>query len=318
MLLFALPDFFLIFLSSSQPAAFRTLTHALERHCSNSDSPLLAVSDSAQPHRRSPSYTTSSASAESSAPASPRRPTADVNIPGEAFIEPHERAGLPVPRSEHKREDELSDSELRAAHVVRAHSRNPFKFSRRFYRPRSRSTKVRRANEGADQAETIDMSSPMTRMRGGGILAALLALYDRDSDMASVSDSAGTQTPDGGPRDFTTHSLLDLASASGRRLATASKALHLPEPRPRRERNAAGVWGSLIASTTGALVGAAAPTHSTIAPDVNRSGYHVSRCIVFILYLFTQIETFSKILSGRQHSQASNEFLFATVTKHVN
>jgi hypothetical protein len=211
-----------------------------------------------------------------------------------------------VSRSEHKGKDALSDSELRAAHVVRAHSRHPFKFSQRFYHRRSRSTKAQRANEGAGRPEAIDMASPMTRMRGGGILAALLALYDRDSDIASVSDSAGTQTPDGGPRDFTTHSLLDLASASGRRLAKASKALHLPEPRPRRERNAAGVWGSLIASTTGALVGAAAPTHSTIAPDVNRSGYHVSRCIALILYLFNQTETFPKILSGRQHSQASN------------
>jgi hypothetical protein len=189
-----------------------------------------------------------------------------------------------VPRSEHKREDALSDSELRAARVVRAHSRNPFKFSQRFHHRRPRPTKARRANEGADQEEAIDMASPMTRMHGGGILAALLALYDRDPDTASMSDSAGTQTSDGGgPRDSTTHSLPDLASASGRRLATASKTLHLPETRPRRERNAAGVWGSLIASTTGALVGAAAPAHSTIAPDVNRSGYHVSRCIVFIL-----------------------------------
>ena len=133
------------------------------------------------------------------------------------------------------------------------------------------------------------MIHPMTRTRGG-ILAALLTLYDRDSDMASVSDtttepySAGTRTPDGGPRDSGTHSLLDLASASGRRLATASRALHLPESRPRRERNAAGVWGPLIASTTGALVGAAAPAHSTIAPDVKRSGYHVSRWVYRLLF----------------------------------
>jgi hypothetical protein len=207
-----------------------------------------------------------------------------------------------VPRL-HEREGAFSDSELRAAHVVRAHSRNPFKFSQRFYHRRSRSIKTRHVKQGADQEKAVDMDSPMTRTHGG-ILAALLALYDRDSDMASVSDtmtdfcSTGTRTPDGGPRDSRTHSLLDLASASGRRLATASKALHLPEPRPRRERNAGGVWGPLIASTTGALVGAAAPTHSTIAPDVKRSWYHLSRWVLCLFYFFTQAETLLKILSG--------------------
>jgi hypothetical protein len=220
-------------------------------------------------------------------PPSPERPSSGINLPGEAFIEPHERAGLPVSRFEHEKEDALSDSELRATHVVRAHSRKSFKFSKRlFRRRRSRNTKYeRRDSGGIDCEEAIDVSSPMTRMRGGGILSALLGLYDhdRDSDMASVSDrmtdpyGSGTRTPDG--MHSPTHSLLDLASASGKRLATASKALHLPEPRPRRERNAAGVWGSLIASTSGTLVGATAPTHSTIAPDVKRSGYHVSRWV---------------------------------------
>ncbi len=138
------------------------------------------------------------------------------------------------------------------------------------------------------------MSPPMTRMHGGGILAALLGLSDNDrgSDTASESDrttdrnSSGTRTPDG--VHSATHSLLDLALASGKRLATGSEALHVPEPRPRRERNAAGVWGSLIASTTGTFVGATAPAHSTIAPDVKRSGYRLSRWVhrVFVLKPF--------------------------------
>ena len=197
-------------------------------------------------------------------------------------------------RSGHEKEGAFSDSELRAADVVRAHSRKRFKFSKHFYRRRrSRATKERHDNERIDCDEAIDMPSPMTRMHGGGILAALLALYDhdrnRDSDMASVSDritdscSSGTQTPDG--MHSATHPLLDLASASGKRVATASKALYVPEPRPRRERNAAGVWGLLIASTMGTFVGAAAPTHSTIAPDVKRAGYRLSRWVhcVFVL-----------------------------------
>ena len=254
--------------------------------------PLLTRTGSVPTQQARQPQSSTPSSAVSSAPASPERPSSGINLPGEAFIEPHEHAGLPVSRSEHEKDGAFSDSELRAANIVRAHSRKPFKFPKHlFRRRRSRATKERHDNEGIDREEAIDMSSPITRMHGGGILAALLALYDhdRDSDMASVSErmtdpnSSGTRSPDG--THSPTHSLLDLASASGKRLATASKALHLPEPRPRKERNAAGVWGSLITSTTGTFVGATAPTHSTIAPDVKRSGYHLSRWVhcVFVL-----------------------------------
>ncbi|KAH9971269.1 hypothetical protein BJV74DRAFT_889383 [Russula compacta] len=255
------------------PVAFRTLTHALERHRSSSPSPPPAVS-APQLTRPSPPYTSS---AESSMPASPRLPAHEIDIPGEAFIEPHERAGLPMPRSEHKREGGFSDSEIRAAHVVRAHSRNPF--SKRFYHHRrSRSPEIC-SNERADQEKPLYTAPPMTRSHGG-ILAALLTLYDQDSDPVSESGTmtaTSSGTPEHHPRISPVHSLLDIASASRRRLANVSKALHLPEHRPRRERNAAGVWGPLIASTTGTLVGAAAPTHSTLAPDVKRPGYQLSR-----------------------------------------
>jgi hypothetical protein len=251
----------------SQPSAFQTLSHALERHRSTSVSPLPSIPASYAPSRPTQSYTPSSA--ESSMSASPRLPTSEINVPGEAFIDPHERVGLPVPRPEHTGDREFSESELHAAHVVRAHSRNPF--SRRFYRRRSRPPS-KRTNESVNKEEEVGlMNPPMTRTHGG-ILAALLTLYDRESDVASVSD-----TQEHRPRVSPTHSLHGLASASERRLAPVSKALHLPASRPRRERNAAGVWGPLIASTTGTLVGAAAPTHSAIAPDVKRPGYHLSR-----------------------------------------
>jgi hypothetical protein len=212
-------------------------------------------------------------------PASPKILATETNIPGEVFVESHERAGLPVQRPGDKLEGDFSDSEVYAAHVVRAHSNNPF--SKRFYRRRSRSTETS-SSKGADAEEHVAyMTSPMARTRGG-ILAALLTLFDRESDTTSVSDTmtlASAGTPEHCPRVSPTHSLLELASASGRRIANVSKALHLPEPRPRRERNAAGVWGPLIASTTGSLVGAAAPTHSTIAPDIKRPGYHLSRFV---------------------------------------
>lgn len=180
------------------------------------------------------------------------------------------------------------------------------------------------------------MSPPITRMHGGGILACLLALYDRDSDRdsdtASVSDritdpcSSGSQSPDG--THSATQSLLDFASASGKRVVTASKALHVPEPRPRRERNAAGVWGPLIASTTGTLVGAAAPAHSTIAPDVERSGYRLSRwvhCVFFLLcYLLLKLIAFRRYSLDGNIPNASTAFplqrprsmLFEVGTQH--
>ncbi|KAI0247757.1 hypothetical protein BJV78DRAFT_1243036 [Lactifluus subvellereus] len=256
-------------------AAFRTLAQALERHRSGSVSPLPAISAPSRPSRPSPSYTPSSA--ELPVPASPKILPTEIDVPGEVFIEPHERAGLPVQHPRDKLEGNLSNSEVHAASVVRAHSSNPF--SKRFYRRCSRSTELM-PNKGADAEEAVaNTTSPMTRTRGG-ILAALLTLYDRESDTASVSDAmtaTSTETPERRSRVSPTHSLLDLASASKRRMVNVSKALHLPEPRPRRERNAAGVWGPLIASTTGTLVGAAAPTHSTIAPDIKRPGYHLSR-----------------------------------------
>jgi hypothetical protein len=201
-------------------------------------------------------------------PASPRLPTSEINVPGEAFIDPHERVGLPVPRPEHTGDRRFSESELHAAYVVRAHSRNPF--SKRFYRRRSRPPS-KRTNESVNKEEEVGLMNPPITRTHGGILAALLTLYDRESD-PSVS---GTQ--EYRPPVSPTHSLHDLASASEGRLATVSKSLHLPGSRPRRERNAAGVWGPLIASTTGTLVGAVAPTHSAIAPDVKRPGYHLSR-----------------------------------------
>ena len=262
----------------SQPAAFQTLTHALERHRSRSASPLPTVT---APPPRSRLSTPSSAGS-SPGPNSPKILSHETNVPGEAFIESGERAGLPMQRSEDKK-GQCSDSEARAATVVRAHSVNPF--SRRFFRRRSRSTPARPSkNEDTDteMAAAADTSSPMTRAHGG-ILAALLTLYDHDSDTVSMSSTlrsgSGRGTPEPHSHDSPTHSFLDLASAPGRRLADMSKALHLPETRPPRERNAAGVWGSLITSTTGTLVGAAAPTHSSIAPDIKRPGYHLSRCV---------------------------------------
>ncbi|KAH9049767.1 hypothetical protein EDB83DRAFT_2507273 [Lactarius deliciosus] len=260
------------------PAAFQTLAHALERHRSSSASPLPVTAAPSHQSRLSHSSTTSPVGS-SPGPDSPKILLPETNVPGEAFIEPNERAGLPMLRSEDK-EGPFSDSEARAATVVRAHSVNPF--SRSFFRRRSRSTPVRpNKSEDTEKAAAADTTPPMTRAHGG-ILAALLALYDQGSDSASMSSTVRTESGRGTPEPphssgSPSHSFMDLASAPGRRLADMSRALHLPEQRPPRERNAGGVWGSLITSTTGTLVGAAAPAHSSIAPDIKRPGYHLSR-----------------------------------------
>ncbi|KAI0259453.1 hypothetical protein BC834DRAFT_833522 [Gloeopeniophorella convolvens] len=249
------------------PTAFQTLAHALERHRSSSLSPLPRISVPPQPPQ---SLSYSPSSAESSIPASPRILTPEIDVPGEVFIDPDERSGLPAPLPEGPRREAVSDSEARATRVVRAHSRNPF--SKKFYRRRDRPAPHRRS-KSVDVEAVADTAPPTTRT-GGGILAALLTLYDRDSDAASVSDTTTlAETPDRRSHISPTHSLLSLASTPGKKV---SKALHLPEARPPKERNAAGVWGPLIAST-GTLIGAAAPTHSTLAPDIKRPGYHLSR-----------------------------------------
>ncbi|KAE9397500.1 DUF1212-domain-containing protein [Gymnopus androsaceus JB14] len=58
--------------------------------------------------------------------------------------------------------------------------------------------------------------------------------------------------------------------------STARKLLRLGTHRPVQSRNAGGVFGSLIAST-GNISGAAAPTPSTLAPNVDRPGFNLTR-----------------------------------------
>ncbi|GAW04564.1 DUF1212-domain-containing protein [Lentinula edodes] len=58
--------------------------------------------------------------------------------------------------------------------------------------------------------------------------------------------------------------------------STARKLLRMHTQRPPQARNAGGVFGSLIAST-GNITGAAAPTPSTLAPNVDRPGFNLTR-----------------------------------------
>ncbi|KIK67157.1 hypothetical protein GYMLUDRAFT_37206 [Collybiopsis luxurians FD-317 M1] len=59
-------------------------------------------------------------------------------------------------------------------------------------------------------------------------------------------------------------------------ISSARKLLGLGTHRPPQSRNAGGVFGSLIAST-GNISGAAAPVPSTVAPNVDRPGFNLTR-----------------------------------------
>ena len=57
------------------------------------------------------------------------------------------------------------------------------------------------------------------------------------------------------------------------------------ESRPPKTRSGAGVFGPLIAGA-GNIAGPAAPTAVTVAPDLKRPGYHLSRCVLVLRFLW--------------------------------
>jgi hypothetical protein len=111
------------------------------------------------------------------------------------------------------------------------------------------------------------------------VLSALLTLYEPEStstpanERRSLDLSSAEPTPRDGvrpPRD----GLRSRASTIS--FDTMSHAFGLGNARPPAQRNGAGVFGALIAST-GNIAGAAAPAANTVAPNLKRPGYHLSR-----------------------------------------
>ncbi|KDQ51772.1 hypothetical protein JAAARDRAFT_40801 [Jaapia argillacea MUCL 33604] len=160
-----------------------------------------------------------------------------------------------------------------------------------------------------------DSASPPTQL-GTGVLSALLALYDHQTGLGSGASTPARSSLDFGStppsilsRSSSVDALVNLTTRSdlppvdpptsvvttgptpppstsvsgpptGAGKAPSKAPLPftklLPESRPAQHRNAGGVIGSLIAST-GNISGAAAPTNSTLAPNIKRPGYHLSR-----------------------------------------
>ncbi|KAJ6455277.1 hypothetical protein C8R47DRAFT_1228304 [Mycena vitilis] len=299
------------------PNAFETLTTALERHQSGTPSTprihyfppqrpagLPRISTNYPPSHLS-AATTASSDGEHSAPPSPTHA-----VPGN-YIGPQERAGLPGTS------DLEDYSRRAATKVVRAHTRKGFFGGRLNLRKQksARADDYFPAHHRADNddvEQALSEGAPMNpALGGGGVLSALLTLYN-DAEPGSLASTPGTEEAEPTwpaplpplpppakkaspsqieevPRHDASGSSSTLPSPSrdpigrtharsGSQASIASKfRLPLPLlPQNPRARNGGGVVGALIAST-GNIAGAAAPGPSTLAPNIKRPGYHLSR-----------------------------------------
>ncbi|KAJ7843969.1 hypothetical protein B0H13DRAFT_131525 [Mycena leptocephala] len=299
------------------PNAFENLTTALERHQSTSPSaprihyfpprpatlsrinthhPPILPSDQSE---HGLSTATASSDGDPSVPPSPTH-----QVPGN-YIGPNEDAGLPGT-------SDLEDYSRRAASkVVRSHTRKGF-FSGRLNLRKHKARDGGKSNSdyapvdnraGSDDVEqNLSNSGPMNPALGGGVLSALLTLYNDTGETNSGTSTPGIEkspwvTPPPSAKQLllveevpragsSSHLRHGSASPSppedpigrshartGSQSSLASKFHILP---PKQPRNSAGVLGALIAST-GNISGAAAPAPSQLAPNIKRPGYHLSR-----------------------------------------
>ncbi|KAJ6632256.1 hypothetical protein B0H10DRAFT_9933 [Mycena sp. CBHHK59/15] len=298
------------------PNPFKTLTTALERHQSSSRArpprihyfpprpAALPRINTAHPadlseasaHRQTHSApTTASSDSSPSAPSSPMRA-----VPGN-YIDPQESAGLPGTT-------DLEDFSQRAAsRVVRAHTRKD-SFGRRFgFRTKSADeraeyARVHSRSARVDAERYLRGAAPMHPALGGGVLSALLTLYNGPSVPDSDASTPGIEEPPERPWVTPPPSAERQASAAAHveeipLMSTSAAPASPPSPEgpigrshatvsqsslakfhilPHKQRNGGGVLGSLIAST-GNISGAAAPVASQLAPNIKRPGYHLSR-----------------------------------------
>ena len=242
----------------------------------------------------------------------PSSPSAEITpireVPGEVFIDRNETAGLPG-------RDIEEYSHAQAQKLIRAHKYNFFKFRGKHRHGRSdsealsdterRGKKPRRGLFRGRQPSSDIEKSAETRMetKGSepkGILSALLSFYEP----ASVLHS-GMTTPARSEVSFDESRATSMYNAQSSPTfpppASVRGEGYFPQPgnsnssatslrppnhpwtriglgnsRPPKSRGGAGVFGPLIAGT-GNIAGVAAPMSATVAPDLKRPGYHLSR-----------------------------------------
>lgn len=135
----------------------------------------------------------------------------------------------------------------------------------------------------SDVEKSADTPQMPSVPRGGGVLSALLALYDNadaQSQTISSRSSFDESRPPSRARSRSREPGPRWASENSSSASLSIPSLRVPKPwadqRPAQARNAGGVFGALIAST-GNVSGVAAPQASTLQPSVKRPGYHLSR-----------------------------------------
>ncbi|THG96495.1 hypothetical protein EW026_g5356 [Hermanssonia centrifuga] len=290
-------------------------TRALDEHGLNPE-PFETLKDALEKHRSQPSINTSEVNnvlrtvptTDSSSLDSPTLDrTTTHTVPGETYIDKDETAGLPGTN------DLEAYSQKRASQVVQAHKLGFFKShlgfgasSRKPIKKRSKQNKgLGRAKSGeetdpetdVDVEHVAESSSSAVRPRPGtGVLSALLSLYDHERPSMSgmstparssfeMDDSRPTSLYETMTKDSRSSFPFESAISPTPSMAELKAPNHpwtktlaggFGEKRPASARNAGGVFGALIAST-GNLSAAASPMSSTLAPEVKRPGYKLSR-----------------------------------------
>ncbi|KAJ7101471.1 hypothetical protein B0H15DRAFT_816210 [Mycena belliarum] len=292
------------------PNAFETLKTALERHSSNTAAPRVHYFPPRAPEAALPRINTKvsplaehnvhSATTTVSSASLPPSPTAAHTVPG-AYIGPEEDAGLPGAADD--------ESAARAAgRVVRAHTRKGL-----FTGFRKRKAARPDADEEKDLAAAEPMNPSFARSGGGGVLSALLTLYNEGENTGgtgSLASTPGEELPEPhwpaippaarrpffderrafSDEDKTRRQFFDEDKTTppsppsrphdelGRSHARAGSTASLASlfHLPPKQRAGGGVIGALIASTAN-ISGAAAPVPSQLAPNIKRPGYHLSR-----------------------------------------
>ena len=236
------------------------------------------------------------------------------DIPGEVFIDEHETAGLPG-RDIEEYSQQQAQKVLRAhkynffksrgKHQHRPsgsqseeHDDKGKKTRRGFFWDRGMSTDVEKSAEARSSTQPRD-SQPR------GVLSALLSIYEPTSALqsgmttparssfdesraaslyngpSSATSSAVAMPPPpvparGGEGYFPPQPHANASTASLRPPTHPWTRVSFGNSRPPKSRGGAGVFGPLIAGT-GNITGVAAPAPATVAPDLKRPGYHLSR-----------------------------------------
>jgi uncharacterized membrane protein YjjP (DUF1212 family) len=242
-------------LTLAQRTAFTTLQSALEAHI--------------LPRSQSPSDDAPAAADDQSDAATA------VQIPG-VYIDPDESAGLPealhsLPEADSEAESERGELPF-PSQAASSQKRKTGILSSLGLRRRgvSKSTPIvkPRASGRHDNADTHNRSGITTRT---GVLAALLAFQNLDDVSLPPTPRPSSPPPTRSRRQSTSSTA---SGSSSRPISLVTDRVY--QQRPAAQRNGAGVFGALVA-TTGNIAGAAAPTSSTLQPDIKAKGYKVSR-----------------------------------------